>query len=278
MTPSPPFALRLGAVGDLHHTTGDASGLSYHGPFDVPGVLRRLEAALRWFADERADALLLAGDLTQFGDAESLARVLRLVAERWTRPAFVVAGNHDVLVNSDALAEALRTVAARHVVQPHPSGVSLGGVRIAGLEPEPPRWADAIASWGHDPVVLVSHWPLVSRARAFAEHGLRYAGDRPGHGPAPHALAARDAPTIVVNGHLHARDCHRAGAVVQLSLGALVESPYEASIVDVAGRDATSTVVRRRARAFGPCDVEGPPAIAPADQTITLAAAGQPRP
>ena len=48
------------------------------------------------------------------------------------------------------------------------------------------------------------------------------------------ALERRRAPTVVLSGHIHARDALTAGPVLQLTQAALIEAPYEASVVRVA--------------------------------------------
>ena len=264
-------ALRLGVVSDLHYVRDGGPGLAYHNPFDVPGVLARLAAAIDWFGRERVDALVLAGDLSDDGERAALMKVLGTVAERWRGPTFAVAGNHDRRVHDDALAEVLRHRASDRIVLARPEGVLLGGVRVAGPCDRPFAWTEATAAWADDPVVLISHYPMLSRAHVFAEHGYRYAGDRPDHRSARDALRARRAPTIVVHGHLHARDSYRCGTLLQLSVAALVEPPFEATIIDVVS-DRTTTSVRRRARSLADDLIVQAPVLAPADETATLRA------
>ena len=242
-------SLRLGVVSDLHYTPHPSPDLSYHGPFDVPAVLHRLADALDWFASEHADLLVVAGDLAQDGDPGSLLTVLRAVAEGWTGPVLAVPGNHDQLLGENELVHAVRKLADPRVDAPSFEGRSFGGVRLASLNGVtrggPP------ATWGEDCVVLVSHFPVLSRAEAFAERGLLYAGDLPGIRQLTETLIARAAPTVVVNGHLHARDTHREGNVLQLTVAPLVEAPFEATLIDIVAR-ATHVTVNRHVRGLGP--------------------------
>lgn len=263
------MTLRLGVLADLHYTARPAPGLAYHNPFDVAGVLGRVETSMAWFRREQADALVVAGDLTDTGDPADLGIVLQTIADLWPGQIFAVTGNHDLLRHGDALARAAKSVDSSRIILPSSHGALLHGVRVAGLDPRHPDIREAITAWAHDAVVLISHYPLLSREQALAEHGLRYAGDLIDHEPAANALCARDSPTIVVNGHLHARDTHRSGGLLQLSVTALVEPPFEATIIDVnvTGR---STFVRRRARSLSSNGSEVDPVLTPPDETITL--------
>lgn len=224
----------LGVVSDLHHTPRPAPGLSWHGPFDVAGALPRLREGLAWFAEQRVDAVAVLGDLSQDGDEESLDAVLAALAEGWDGPAFVVAGNHDTLLRDDAVTAAVARLGDDRIRMAG-AGAELGGFRLAGP-------GTGLAGTGDAPLIVLSHYPLLSRADAFAARGLAYAGDLPDGARIAAALAARPAPTLVLNGHLHARDDHRQGPVRQITVGPLVEAPYEVSIFELAADGAELTV------------------------------------
>ena len=84
MTPEPRWEIRVAAVGDLHVESSAADWR------------RALEPV-----SDHADALLLAGDLTQHGvaaEADTLAEALAEVAV----PVFAVLGNHDLDANQSA--------------------------------------------------------------------------------------------------------------------------------------------------------------------------------
>lgn len=258
-------AVRLGVVGDLHYTADPEPDLAWHGPLDVPGVLGRLRTGLAWFAEEEVDAVVLTGDLSHDGDQEALEAVLGTVAEAWSGTALLVAGNHDVLDRADALEDAIERLGLSRIALARAAGVVLGGVRIAGLE------ADDVP--GRDgPLVVLSHYPLLSRANAFAAEGLAYAGDREDLEPLLARLDARSGPTLVISGHLHARDSHRRGAILQLTAGALVEAPFELAIVDIRA-SAGAITVRRRTRELGPPG----PALAPLGESRTVRTADRRR-
>ncbi len=75
----------------------------------------------------------------------------------------------------------------------------------------------------------------------------------------------------MLSGHIHARETHARGNLLQLSAGALVEAPYEAAVVDLlVGR--AEVRVRRRARSLGPPPVWRDPVLAPDDEAWTYRA------
>jgi predicted phosphodiesterase len=263
--------LRLGIVSDLHHTSEPGGALAYHHAFDISGVLARLRAAIAWFDAEEVDALVVAGDLTHHGTDDALDAVLQTVASAWSGRALVVAGNHDILVDDDAVARAAARAGAERLTLATQDGTMIAGIRVVGVEIGASAWPEAISSWCGDPVVLISHWPVLSRRSAFAEQELRYAGDPPFGFPGAEALACRPGPTIVINGHLHARDSHRQANVAQLSVAALVEPPYEATVLDLQVGEAGLTV-RRRARTFGAHAVKRLPVLVPARETLAFGA------
>lgn len=269
-------ALRLGVVSDLHYAPSPDPTLAFHNPFDVAGVLGRLRQALAWFARERADAVVVLGDLAEAGDAASIAAVLEVIAAYWDGPVWVVAGNHDRLADDAALDAAIASVGCDRIRALSATGHRLGGVRLAGLDRRLLAWTAAAAAWGDDPLVLVSHHPLLSRAAAFTARGLRYAGDLPGNEALAGLLLARPALTVVINGHLHARDTYAHGAVVQLTVAALVEPPFGATIVELGaqgvgewGEDRGWTVRRRALSLIGQAAARLPVQL-PADEEYVL--------
>ena len=54
-------------------------------------------------------------------------------------------------------------------------------------------------------------------------------------------------PKLVLSGHIHARCATTAGSLLQLTVGALIEPPFDATIVDI-----DPEVVSRSARRLGP--------------------------
>jgi len=257
-----PSALRIGVVSDIHFTTDLTRELRWHGPFDIAGVLPRLRAGLDWFADQEVDALALLGDLSNDGDDEALDAVLTCVAEHWSGIALVVAGNHDTLERAGAVDEAIRRIGASGLAPAGAPEIEFGGLRITGPEPDP-------TALDGGPLVLLSHWPLFSRRRAFAAAGLAYSGVLPGAAAIDAALAAREAPTLILAGHVHARDSFCQGRALQMTVGALVEAPFELTVIDVLLRDRALSVERQTLQLPGPAPSGPMPALAPTWEALT---------
>jgi predicted phosphodiesterase len=253
--------MRLGFVTDVHWTTGVPSYLGWHNAWDFAGLPSRLAAVAGHFAD--LDLVVLSGDISSGGDLESIAHVLGALGDV---PVVAVTGNHDVEEGEGLLAAAVRDGA--QLAQP--AGVVRGGLRVAGVQVKAVEGGCAAvvepetAAWGEEPVVFVSHYPVLSRTGLFAEHGFKYPGDLVGREAIATALLARSAPTVVLCGHIHARDSHAQGPVLQLVGGALIEAPYECAVVDV---DADALTVHRETRDLAGPPVERSPVFAPASES-----------
>ncbi len=77
-----------------------------------------------------------------------------------------------------------------------------------------------------------------------------------------HVTDEGDGPVVVLCGHLHAREAHAEGSVLQLAGGALIEAPHEIAIVDV-----EPGLARRRIQVLGPRVAPHDPVFAPADES-----------
>lgn len=253
--------MRLGFVTDVHWTSGQPGYLGWHNKWDFEGLPERLAATAEWLAE--TDLIVLSGDISSGGDRESIAHVLGALGGV---PVVAVTGNHDVDEGEGVLAAAVGDGAALA----QPAGVVHGALRIAGVQvaaldggyatvvgPEPAAWGDGLA-------VLVSHFPAISRAELFAEEGFEYPGDLRDREAVLEPLAARSAPTVVLCGHVHARDSHAEGGVLQLVGGALIEAPYECAIVEI---DAETLCVTREAHPLGGPAVTRIPVFAPERET-----------
>jgi hypothetical protein len=121
-------------------------------------------------------------------------------------------------------------------------GIELAGIRVAGVPIvsergvySRPREVPAATGqiWPADPLVVVSHYPLLSQAAFLSSRGHPYPGDLIGAAELAAPLVARDRPAVAISGHIHARISAAEGALLQLTLGALVESPYECAVIDL---------------------------------------------
>src|SRR6478735_6896338 len=107
--------VRFAAVGDLHVTK------------DSAGTLKTLFAQ----ASEAADALLLCGDLTDYGTAEE-AQILAEELGAVSVPIVAVLGNHDYESGTpEVVVDALTRIGAKVL---DGSAVEIEGVGIAGVK------------------------------------------------------------------------------------------------------------------------------------------------
>jgi predicted phosphodiesterase len=253
--------MRLGFVTDVHWTTGQPGYLRWHNEWDFEGLPERLAATADRLAD--TDLVVLSGDISSGGDLQSIGHVL---GELSGAPVVAVTGNHDVDEGEGVLAAAATDAS----VLAQPAGVVHGPLRVAGVQvmADGDGYATVVgpetAAWGDGLVVFVTHFPAISRAEMFAAESFKYPGDLRDREAVLEPLAARSAPTVVLCGHIHARDSVAEGPVLQLVGGALIEAPYECAIVDV--DEKTMTVTREAHPLSGPA-VERSPVFAPERET-----------
>ena len=253
--------VRVGVVGDLHHDVGHAPGARrWHNDYEVARVEERLTRGLRLLRDAGADGLLVLGDLSERGDDESTARVLALCRDAFARVG-VVPGNHD----GPRLAQLARAAGATPLER---DDIALGTIAVGGVGVTPvgdaaSRFASRGVRAPLDTPLVASHFPVLSPATEIAAAGLQYPGDLVDRDAVHAAVAARD-PVVVVSGHVHGRTTRADGAVLQLTFAALVEAPYEVSILELA-TDGDPVVTRRSYRLGPPRPFE--PVFAPDAET-----------
>lgn len=250
-------SVRLGILSDLHRTTDSGERSQFHNEYDFQGHTARIDEALAWFRREAVDALILGGDLTHTAQPEAMSAVLRECCTELDVPVMAVSGNHDVGAGEDELARAIERAGDDRLFAGDPAGHLISGIRVAGLQLVPTSgWMrsrllslPAVDEWGEEPVVLISHLPLLSAASVVAAAGMPYPGDVLDREEAAALLRSRGAPTIVVSGHIHVRDALAEGPVLQLLQAAMIEPPFEAVVLDVRTEaDGGVLVVTRTAR------------------------------
>ncbi len=226
--------LRLGILADPHLAPEDHA---------TDGDIARYRSALWRCVREGVDRLALLGVLSWSGDAASLEAGLRLAAR--TKPAvWVVSGNHDLGEREDALAEAVRRVGVDNVRLATPEGevVAAKGVRVAGLYVASDNYGYTarsderpdVSGWGEETVIFLSHYPMVSFRERAEKEGVYYGdNDLDNLEQVQRPLLEREAPTIVVNGHMHMRDDCATGEVLQVSCASLTQPPFDVTIVDL---------------------------------------------
>ena len=271
--------LRVGILTDVHVVQDNSRRASWHNVYDFSGVRARLVAAFELFARERADVVLMLGDLAHDGDLASLREALApalAFAPVAPRRTLVVGGNHDGPRPTERLVEAgvergrLPGWRARRAVTG--ADVGIAGVRVVRRARH--QWASArppaLATWGDAPVLLGSHFPVLSRAQVVRAAGLPYAGDLVNRERVAAPLLARAAPTVVVCGHLHVREGVADGALLQVACGALIEPPFEATLLDLR-EDGAGLAVNRTAHELGRAEERRDPRLAPAEEAWRFA-------
>ena len=102
---------------------------------------------------------------------------------------------------------------------------------------------------------MASHFPVLSEASRVAAAGLPYAGDLVNRADLEAELRADSRPKLVLSGHIHARCTAPAGSLLQFTVGAVIEPPFDATVVEI---DPTALSVRRTARRLGEIAVTDP--------------------
>jgi hypothetical protein len=128
----------------------------------------------------------------------------------------------------------------------------------------PPQYIGGFAGWvgQADLVVVASHFPVLSEASRVAAAGLPYAGDLVNRADLEGRLGADPLPKVLLSGHIHSRCSAHIGPLLQCTVGAVIEPPFDATIVEI---DAKAGSVSRTARRFGEIAVTDP-VFAPDDE------------
>jgi hypothetical protein len=235
--------MRLGVVADPHLSVLRDEPDAWHNPFRLGDAHERLDAALADPLFDDVDAFALLGDLAHFGDRESLRRCVDAVAKaRGDRPAILLSGNHDVLVEGVRLDDELEAWSdgtdAAKVFEAADLGLHVQTVTALTTREVYPFDVEARTLVPSGPAgrVVLTHFPLLSLRRRAQEAGLLYSGHLSDLAP-PVAPLPTDSPVVVLSGHLHLRGVAHEGDVLQLSFAALVEAPYELARVDIESND-----------------------------------------
>jgi len=233
--------VRLGILTDIHLSPPDSAPTAWHNPYQLETVRERLAQSIRFLEEEGADRIAVLGDLTHHGDEPSLREAIELLATA-NVPVWVLPGNHDLTPDRASLDGEIAACGGQSVSALGSPPVPFGDAwQVAGLPircapnglgfeastvPDP-------GTWGEGPLLVLSHFPVLSLQDECARAGLKYAGDLLNGDEVAEALVARVAPTLVVNGHLHVRHAAARGSVLQAACGAQVESLFEATLVDL---------------------------------------------
>ncbi len=255
--------MRIGVLSDLHCEL-EPSGSRWINDFEPEHLDRRTDAALEWFSEAQVDLILLLGDVVQFANPSDLAHVFARLAAADVAPLATVNGNHDLRVGEE-FAERAHEHGIRLLYE---DPLELAGVAVTGVGvdrgPAPPQYVGRPGQSGGeaDLLAVASHFPVLSEASRVAGAGLPYAGDLVNRADLESRLRSDPRPKVVLSGHIHARCTTHDGPLLQLTVGALIEPPFDATIVEI---DPTSLSVRRTARRLGEIAVTDP-VFAPDDE------------
>jgi len=242
--------MRIGVLSDLHCEL-EPAGSRWINDFEPEHLDERTDVALAWFSEANVDLILLLGDIVQFANLSDLEHMFSRLATANVAPLATVGGNHDLRLG-DEFADCARKHSIR-VLHEDPLEV-VTGVGV-GRGPAPPQYVGQLGGCGGDAdiVVVASHFPLLSEASRVAAVGLPYAGDLVNRLDLEGRLRSDARPKLVLSGHIHARCSTHDGPLLQFTVGALIEPPFDATLVEIDG-----TSVRRTARRLGEIAVTDP--------------------
>ena len=242
--------MRIGVLSDLHCEL-EPAGSRWINAFEPEHLDERTDAALAWFSEAEVGLILLLGDAVQFANPGDLEHVFSRLARAGVAPLATVGGNHDL-----RLGEEFADGARRHGIRVlHEEPLELvTGVGV-GRGPAPPQYVGQFDGrpGKADVAVVASHFPLLSEAPRLSAAGLPYPGDLVNRADLEGSLRSDLRPTLVLSGHIHARCSRHAGPLLQFTVGAVIEPPFDATLVEIDGRS-----VRRTSRRLGEIAVTDP--------------------
>jgi Calcineurin-like phosphoesterase len=232
--------MRIGVLSDLHCEL-EPAGSRWINVFEPEHLDARTDAALAWFSEARVDLILLLGDVVQFANLSDLEHMFVRLAAADVAPLATVGGNHDLRLG-DEFADCARKHGIRFLAEEPLELVTGVGVSRG---PAPPQYVGRVADWAEaDLVVVASHFPLLSEASKVAAAGLPYAGDLVNRPDLEGLLRSDSKPKLVLSGHIHARCSTHVGPLLQFTVGALIEPPFDATLVEIDGTSVTRTARR----------------------------------
>lgn len=226
--------MRIGVLSDLHLSAPGAPDARWINVQPLGRSTALFDEALGRLARTGVDAVILLGDLAEHGDTQELgmvrARLRGVTVSTWAIP-----GNHDLAEFDNPLDHA-------DLQSPDVAGDCLGPFRIAagslrrtGYDEYVDAATLTTVRWpAGQPIVWLSHFPVLSTTQILAGAGLPHAGDLTNRRQVAEALSCHDGPVIVLAGHLHVHVALSAGNTLQLDHPALAEWPHGLAILDIA--------------------------------------------
>lgn len=195
------------------------------------------------------DRVLLLGDVSQFGDQQTIAAALRVTSGAGLR-SWAVPGNHDVIKTPEVLAAAVEGVAGSHGLPGSPASGADGQIALHGPGlrsgdggqtcqathlPDLTKVRARLLLWA-------SHYPALSQHSRIEGAGLRYSGDLLNRADVSSGLLRFSNPVLVLHGHLHCAIVAQAGSVLQIGVPAVVEWPHAWTDVSIDVTDMAISV------------------------------------
>lgn len=258
--------MRIGLLSDLHCELAPSRQRSWINHYEPHQLERRLGAAMEIFSAEQPDLVLLLGDTAELGDREAFDFAFSRL-QSFAGPVVAVAGNHDVGADATALA----TSAHAHDVRLldgdslRVPDVTILGASVAPAAAGSPDFRGTLPAPPRDSALTIvsSHFPLLTHAPVITTAGLPYSGDLVNRGEIELLLQQSRVPTVVFSGHVHSRCSATAAHVLQLTVAALIEPPFDCTVVDI--DNDNDITVRRRAFTLGDAPAVNP-VFAPVDE------------
>jgi hypothetical protein len=232
--------VKLGVLTDLHLCPPGTPPDGCHNPYAFDQAESMLTDAIAAHIADGVEAIAVLGDLANRGEVAEVRRAADLISGAGV-PVWLTGGNHDRDEDPELL-ETLASELGTNLRITWPEGVIVDGIRVAGLPITSagggsPWHVDRlpVEAWGDEPVVLLSHFPVLDREREIRAAGLTYVSTFENREAVAAPLLARTAPTVVLHGHLHLRDLATEGPVLQIGCAALIEPPHERVVIDISG-------------------------------------------
>ena len=208
-----------------------------------------LDAAVAQIVAAGHDRVLVLGDVSEFGATDMIAAALGTISDAGLR-AWVVPGNHDVALSTNALSTAAETLTSSVALDTdHPrqcDGITVCGHGLRSRDggqtcqatnlPDPARFHSRL-------LLSATHYPLLSQHARLRVAGLRYPGDLLNLDEARAAAERFQGPILVLHGHLHTAVIRHAGRILQIGSPAVVEWPHAWTDASI---EVTSDTVRIR--------------------------------
>jgi 3',5'-cyclic AMP phosphodiesterase CpdA len=241
--------IRIAVLTDIHAAPAGNPPAAWHDAFEPAQGAALARAAVAELGKHDFDVAFVLGDIANHGDDASLDEALAELTEL-SAPTWLVSGNHDLRGGEDSLRRAIDRASGSLQIPDLPGDGTADEFIVAGLRYEGTR-DDVVAllkkpvtrDWNDRPVLLLTHYPIISRVSESAASGWKYAGDAKGLDGIADLLASRSAPTISFHGHLHLGDAVARGSYLQLGFPALIESGHQIALVDIEHDDDDVTRV-----------------------------------